>query len=62
MTHVTAAYQTMDAMDAQVLLINPRHACAASVTVVVLCVCVCLSVYLSVSVRSGTTGIKQAYE
>ena len=46
--------------------INPWRACTARVTVVVSCVCVCVcvcpSVCLSLSVRSGTTGIKQAYE
>ena len=36
-----------------VLIFNPQRACAARVT---------WSVCLSVSVRSGTTGIKQAYE
>ena len=37
-------------------IINPRRACTVRVTVLGLCVCLC------VSVRSGTTGIKQAYE
>ena len=34
----------------QVVIINPRRACAARVTVLGLCVCVCLSVCLSVTV------------
>ena len=43
---------------------KPRCTCAARFTVLGLCVCrsLCVSVCLSVSVRSSTTDIKQAYE
>ena len=40
--------------------INPRRACAASVTVLGLCLSVCLSVVLSVTTFSATTRNKAA--
>ena len=47
-----------------IIIINPRRACAARVTVVVLCVCVCvcLCVCVSVSTYSRATGTKPAHE
>ena len=42
------------------LLVNPRHACAARVTVVVLCVCMCVCPLIPAASHIGIT--KERYQ
>ena len=58
--YIRSSRSRQSQLNIQLLVINPRRACAARVTVVVLCVC--LSVCLSVYDYSQTSGYEAAHE